>query len=127
MSRLPTALTSSTLPGLTCFISLPGAITFSGSTEAAGTSPLTASVPAPGSLGAESVLFLSFLFLSFLSFFLACVSCGAGGTSPATGVVPAAGWAEELSDGAVLWVAAGGVDDGAGSVWGVDCAQPADD
>src|SRR5205823_5545162 len=95
----------------------------SGSTAAAATSPFTGSVPGAGSFCDGSFLFLSFLFLSS---FLALVSWVAGWVSPATGVVPGAGWAEELSDGAVLCVAAGGVEAGAGSDWGVDCAQPAD-
>src|SRR4051794_11962701 len=121
ISRLPTALTSSILPGLILPIWLPGAITFSGSTAAAATSPFTGSEPGAGSFCEASCLFLSFLFLSF---FLALVSCGAGGTSPATGVVPGAGCALVSSDGAVLCVEAGGVDEGAGSDWVGDCAQP---
>ena len=87
MSRLPTALTSSMPPGFTCFISLPGAMTFSGSTAAAATSPFTGAVPGAGSSFPESFL----EFLSFLSPFLEFVSCGAACVSPATGVVPGAG------------------------------------
>src|SRR5579871_3077276 len=112
MSRLPTALTSSMLPGLTCFIWLPGAMTFSGSTAAAGTSPLTACVPGAGSLQSEAFLFLS-------DFFALGLGCWHGWVSPATGVLPGAGWAVGVSAGGVLWVVvAGGFPVGAGSCWG---------
>lgn len=68
----------------------------------------------------------SFLFLSFLSFLPLGSGWGAGWVSPATGVEPGAGCAEVVSPGAVLWVAEGGLDEGAGSDGGVDCAQPAE-
>src|SRR5579863_4358075 len=86
MSRLPTALTSSTLPVLTLIMSPPTGTTFSGSTSLAATSPETGVVPGSGSSFAS----LSFFFLSFL---LSAweFDGGEGGTSPATGVVPGAG------------------------------------
>src|ERR1700692_1204475 len=102
MSRLPTALTSSMLPGFTLIFWLPGSTTLSGSTEAAGTSPATGAVPTEGSC-------LSFL--SFLSF----LSAGVAGLSPSTGAVPAACgssagfWADGVWAGVSVGVAAGGV------------------
>jgi len=70
MSRLPTALTSSMLPGFTLIFWLPGSTTFSGLTATAGVSPSTGVVPGAG--GFEEV---------------------AAGVSPPTGAVPGAGWA----------------------------------
>src|SRR5580700_5780381 len=84
MSRLPTALTSSMLPGLILIISLPGWITLSASTLTLASSLPTGVVP-----GAESLSFLSdFEFLD-LEFELG--SGGDGGVSLPTGVVPGAG------------------------------------
>src|ERR1019366_10812652 len=87
MSRLPTELTSSTLPFLTLIFWLPTSTTFSGLTAAAGTSPATAVVPglhgcvADASVEDLSLDFLSFLL--FLSFALASVEAGAGVQSAA--------------------------------------------
>src|SRR5579863_431576 len=124
ISRFPTALTSSMLPALTCFISLPGATTFSGSTAAAATSPFTGEVPGAGSSFDESLE--SFDFLSFL-FGFESVGVGDGGVSPATGVVPGSGCcADGVSAGGVLCVALGVPVCGEGFVdAGVDCPQPA--
>ena len=79
MSRLPTALTSSTLPGFTFTFWLPGSTTFSGSTAVAETSPPTGVVPGAG-----------------------CFVGVAAGVSPPTGVVPGAGWAVGVLAGGVL-------------------------
>ena len=62
MSRLPTALTSSMLPGLTLIISLPTSTTFSGSTLALPRLRLTG----VGSSGARIVLILLLVFLVLL-------------------------------------------------------------
>src|SRR5664279_1374718 len=102
ISRLPTALTSSILPGFTLIFWLPTSTTFSGFTAAAGTSPLTGSVPGTGLVGA----------LSPSTGVVPGAGCAAG-VSPVTGVVPGAGC-----------VCAGGVVAGgaaAGFGWGSDC------
>src|SRR6266568_5463542 len=144
MSRLPTALTSSTLPGLTLTFWLPGSMTFSGLTLAAGTSPATGMVPglqvlfAVASLEVLSLDFLSFLALSeFLSEAGAGVqsaeeslvatdglSVGAGFASGAGSFeVPGAGvvWVSPGTVGWAVGLPVGGVLDG--GAWGVDCAQ----
>src|SRR5208337_388722 len=81
MSRFPTALTSSTLPGLMLIFWLPGSITFSGLTVLA-TSPATGVVPGAGLDGV------------------------ADGLSSATGVVPGAG---SFAVGEAVGVSAGAV------------------
>src|SRR5580704_12818102 len=126
MSRLPTALTSSMLPGFTLTIWLPGATTLSGSTEAAGTSPATGVVPGAGSCFAGSLpVFESGLESGFAS---GLASGFDAGVSPATGVVPGAGWAfGALAGGSVGLVLAGGVvvaGGAEGSDEGADCARP---
>ncbi len=68
ISRLPTALTSSMLPGFTLIFWLPGSITFSGFTAVAAVSPPTGVVPGAG-----------------------CFADGVAGVSPPTGVVPGVG------------------------------------
>src|ERR1035437_2799444 len=122
MSRLPTALTSSMLPGFTLLLSLPTSTTLSGFTAAAATSPFTGSVPGAGFEGALSPS--------------TGVVPGAGfeaWVSPATGAVPGAGC--DCVEGVlgVGWLASGcccavgaadGVDGGV-DCWGVDCAQAA--
>ena len=79
ISRLPTAFTSSMLPGFTLTFWLPGSTTFSGFEAAAGTSPSTGVVPgADGFVGLAEVV------------------------SPPTGAVPGAGWAVGVVEAAPL-------------------------
>src|ERR1035438_3559867 len=110
ISRLPTALTSSMLPGFTLTFWLPGSITFSGFTAAAGTSPSTGVVPGAGFLPLGS----------------------AAGVSPPTGAVPGADCA--VAGGVVpcapepVWAvveAAEGVSAPTGVVPGACCAAGA--
>src|SRR5450631_69394 len=96
MSRLPTALTSSTLPGLTLVISLPTATTFSGSTLFPGISPPTGVVPGAGFFAVSEVLSPVGVVAD------GCVAGGVAGISPPTGVVPGAGWAVGALEGAVV-------------------------
>src|SRR3569833_1047419 len=118
MSRLPTALTSSMLPGLTFCFWLPTSTIFNGSTLLlAATSPETGSVPAGQTVSLLSLSFLSFLSFLCLSFlsaegtqagvsaeavsFLSFVagSEAEGGVSPVTGTVPGGtGWADGGAD-----------------------------
>ena len=100
MSRLPTAFTSSMEPVFTPAHWLPGSITLSRLTVAAGVSTLAGAVP--GAVVEE-------LF----------VEGALTGMSPPTGVIPGAGSALGVVDGTLL---GGGVLD-AGSLDGVDCAQ----
>jgi hypothetical protein len=102
MSRLPTALTSSMLPGFTLTGWLPGSTTFSGcaSVAVAGVSPPTGVVPGAGLLAGVSPptgeVPGSGCALGVVVFVLlpVCEDCCAGpaeAVSPPKGVVPGAG------------------------------------
>src|SRR6478752_4051513 len=90
ISRLPTALTSSMLPGLTLIFWLPGSTTFSGLTLAAATSPETGVVPGAGHGVVEAVSEAG-LFLFFLFFFLSLLVSLAEGVQLAVGAASLAG------------------------------------
>src|SRR5580658_7286014 len=103
MSRFPTALTSSMLPGFTLIIWLPGSTTLSGFTPlvllVAGVSPPTGVVPGAGLLA---------------------------GVSPPTDAVPGAGCAAGVVDGVPLPVCAGVLFPAAGVLLAA-CAVPVED
>src|ERR1035441_2841653 len=109
ISRLPTALTSSMLPGFTLIFWLPGSTTLSGSTATASVSPPTGVVPGAGCfLVVVDGVCPPTAAVPGARRFVGAVD----GVSPPTGVVPGAGWA------------VGGVDVLAGVVLvGVDCAH----
>src|ERR1035437_1472110 len=104
ISRFPTELTSSTLPGLTLIFWLPGSTTFSGLAVAveagAAMSPPTGVVPGAGFLSVvEGCLSPG---AGCLASGAGCLASGLAGVSPPTGVVPGAGWAVGESAGGVV-------------------------